>query len=132
LQLGWAAQDDDGMRRLALLLGALAVSLGACVSSPKETVLNLDTTDRMWTSRQCVAARKAVHRYDDRGTARGVVGVLGNLAAPFAGTATSLALSAAQDDKRKALNARVRTACISDPLKGKRVQAARDKRVARR
>jgi hypothetical protein len=108
------------------------MTLSACVSSPKETVLNLDTTDRKWTSRQCVAARKAVARYDDGAKSRGVIGVLGNLAAPLAGTATSLALSAAQDDKRKALNHRVRAACISDPLKGKRAQAPASKRVARR
>jgi hypothetical protein len=91
----------------------LCMGLGACVSSPKVTVLNLDTTDRKWTSRQCVAARKAVFRYDDRATARGVVGVVGNLVAPFAGTAASLGLSAAQDKERARLNARVQAACVS-------------------
>jgi hypothetical protein len=111
------------MRRNALLAGALAMALGACVSSPKETVLNLDTTDRKWTSKRCVAARKAAARYDDRARERGILGFVGNIAAPFAGTAASLALSAAQDKERARLNHEVRAACISDPLKGRRAAA---------
>jgi hypothetical protein len=122
LAVGWDSQED-GMRRHVLVLGALAASLSACVSSPKQTVLNLDTTDHRWTSRECVAARKEVARYNDRAGARGVVGVLGNLAAPFAGTATSLALSAAQDRTRADLNHRVRSACVSDPLGERRVRS---------
>ena len=105
--------------------GGVALALGACVSSPKETVLNLDTTDPKWTSRKCVAARKDVARYNDGAAARGVLGVAGNLVAPFAGTATSLALSAARDDTRAKLNHRVRAACVSDPLKGKSTRTAR-------
>lgn len=118
------------MKRV-LGLAAAAMLLAGCVSSPKETVLNLDTTDRKWTSGRCVAARKAVARYDDRQMTRGVVGVVGNLVAPFAGTATALALSAAQDDERARLNHRVRSACISDPLKGKKAvkTKARGKRA---
>ena len=107
------------MKRQALVVGAAAMMLASCVSSPKETVLNLDTTDAKWTSKRCVAARKEVARYDDKAAARGVVGLLGNIAAPFAGTATSLAMSKAQDRKRAELNHKVRAACISDPLKGK-------------
>lgn len=120
------------MRRHALVLGALSVALSACVSSPKETVLNLDTTDARWTSKRCVAARKAVARYDDGQRARGIVGLVGNIAAPFAGTAASLALSAGKDKERARLNHEVRTACISDPLKGGRVAARGGKRVASR
>jgi hypothetical protein len=108
-------------RRLFLIFGAL-VGLSGCVSSPKQTVLNLDTTDPRWTSRACVVARKAVARYDDHPVARGVLGTLGNLAVPFAGSATSLAWSAAQDPRRKALNRRVRAACISDPLGERRAR----------
>lgn len=108
------------MKRYALVFGLVALGVGACVASPKETVLDLDTTDRKWTSRECVAARKAVHRYDDKAEERGWVGLFGNLLAPFAGTATSLAMDAAQDDEREDLNARVRKACVSDPLAGKR------------
>ena len=119
------------MKRQALVLSALAMTLGGCVSSPKETVLNLDTTDRRWTSARCVAARKEVALYNDKAGMRGVVGVLGNLAAPFAGTATSLALSKAQDDERARLNHKVRAACISDPLANRR-EAARISRTARR
>ncbi|RAK57530.1 hypothetical protein [Phenylobacterium deserti] len=119
------------MRKQALVLSALAVTLGGCVSSPKETVLNLDTTDKRWTSARCVAARKEVALYNDKAGMRGVVGVLGNIAAPFAGTATSLAMSKAQDDERARLNHKVRSACISDPLANRR-EAARTTRQARR
>jgi len=119
------------MKKQALVLSALAVTLGGCVSSPKETVLNLDTTDKRWTSARCVAARKEVARYDDKAKVRGWVGVLGNIAAPFAGTATSLALSKAQDDERARLNHKVRSACISDPLANRR-EATRASRQARR
>jgi len=101
------------------LFAGLAVS--GCVSSPKQTVLNLDTTDPRWTSKACIAARQEASRYDDHTGARGVVGLLGNLAAPFAGTATSLAWKASEDPGRKALNHRVRAACISDPLGERRL-----------
>jgi hypothetical protein len=94
-------------------------------------VLNLDTTDRKWVSGRCVAARKAVARFDERKMSRGVVKVVGNLVAPFAGTATSLAMGAAQDDERVALNHRVRAACISDPLKGKRPGKTKKARYAK-
>ena len=88
-------------------------------------MLNLDTTDPRWVSPRCVAARKAVARYNDHPLAKGAVGVLGNLAAPFAGTATTLAWSASEDPKRAELNRRVRSACISDPLGEKRARLAR-------
>lgn len=118
------------MNRPTIVAGlACCLLLGACVTSPKETVLNLDTTDKKWTSRQCVAARKAVAQYDEQHLTRGVVGMVGNLLAPFAGTATSLAMSAAKDDERADLNRRVRVACISDPLGEQRRSA---ERVARR
>jgi len=113
------------MRVRALGLCAVGLLLSGCVSSPKETVLNLDTTDRKWTSKQCVAARKAVARYDDKAARRGLVGLIGNFVAPYAGTATSLAMSAAQDDERKRLNGQVRRSCISDPLKGGRAKKRR-------
>jgi hypothetical protein len=119
------------MRGFAIALAVVGMVLSGCASSPKETVLNLDTTDRKWVSGRCVAARKAVARYDDHKTSRGVVRVVGNLVAPFAGTATSLALNAAQDDERERLNHRVRAACISDPLKGKRPGKVPKARYAR-
>lgn len=118
---------DAKPARLAAV-AALAVTLCGCVTSPKQTVLNLDTTDRKWTSRSCVAARKQVARYDDQAAARGVVGVVGNLIAPLAGTATSLAMSASRDDERARLNHKVRSSCISDPLAGKRRKVASARR----
>lgn len=103
------------MRRLALCIGAAAFLAGAggCVTNPKKTVLNLDTTDPKWVSKKCVAARKAVYEYDDHGNTRMVLGVAGNLVVPFAGTASSLALSQRQDKHRKVLNARVQRDCVS-------------------
>jgi hypothetical protein len=120
------------MRRLALSLTGLALLLGGCVTSPKETVLNLDTTDHKWTSPRCVAARKEVARFDDQKRPRQVVSIVGNVLAPFVGTATSAAMGAGQSDDRKTLNHKVRAACISDPLKGKAVAARRGARVASR
>ncbi|MFN3514294.1 MAG: hypothetical protein ACK41C_14695 [Phenylobacterium sp.] len=120
------------MRVFVVALVAAAVGLGGCVSSPKQTVLNLDTTDRKWTSSRCVAARKAVARYDDQEATRGVVGFVGNLMAPLAGTAASLAMSAARDDERAALNRRVRVACISDPLNEKQAKKTRKRAYAQR
>ena len=103
------------MKRLAVGIGmaAFLATAGGCVTNPKKTVLNLDTTDPKWVSRKCVAARKAVYEYSDHGGTRAVVGLAGNLVVPFAGTAGSLALSKAQDHKRAELNRRVETACVS-------------------
>jgi hypothetical protein len=120
------------MRRNLALLCLAGLALSGCVSSPKETVLNLDTTDPRWTSKACVAARKEAARYNDHSVSRGVVGAVGNFAAPFAGTATSLAWRAAEAPSRKALNRRVRSACISDPLHGKGARPDLRARVARR
>ncbi len=119
------------MRKGLLISAAASFLVSGCAASPKETVLNLDTTDRKWTSARCISARKAVARYDEQRMTHRVVRTVGNLAAPFAGTATSLAMNAAKDDDRAALNHRVRSACISDPLKGKPVKA-RKKTYARR
>ena len=103
------------MKRTAIWVGAatLLVSAGGCVSNPKATVLNLDTTDRKWISRDCIAARKAVAKYNDGGAARAIIGFSGNYAAPYAGTGASLLMSQQQDKTRAALNKRVRDACVS-------------------
>lgn len=119
------------MRKGLLMLAGASLLLGGCAASPKEIVLDLDTTDRKWVSARCVAARKAVARYDDQSMTHRVVRAVGNLAAPFAGTATSMAMNAAKDDDRAALNHRVRSACISDPLRGKPAKAGK-KTYARR
>lgn len=107
------------MRKGLLILAGAGLLLSGCAASPKEIVLNLDTTDRKWTSARCVSARKAVAGFDEQRLTHRVVRTVGNLAAHFAGTATSLAMNAAKDDERAALNHRVRSACISDPLKEK-------------
>ena len=103
------------MRRLLVLAGA-AMVLGGCVSSPKETVLSLDSTDRKWTSNRCVAARKEAARWDERKDGHTVIKIVGNLIVPFAGTATSFAMNRLRDDERAELNEKMRAACISDPL----------------
>lgn len=112
------------LARHALIAASLASVLAGCVSSPKQTVLDLDTTDRRWTSRQCVAARKEVALYNDKAAQRGVVGLVGSFIAPIVTAGAVLAMSAAQDDEREDLNRKVRAACISDPL-GDRQRAAR-------
>ena len=99
---------------MAALGAVLAMTAGGCATNnPKKTVLNLDTTDPKWTSRRCVAARRAVYEYDDHGNMRLAVGIAGNLVAPFAGTAGALALNKRQDNAREPLNERVRAACIT-------------------
>ena len=100
------------MRR-ALALG-MVVLLGACESNPKQTVLNLDTTDRRWASRQCVMHRKAAADYNDGDRARALLG-FADYAVPFVGTATSMLLSWRQDPHRAALNQRIVQACVTPP-----------------
>ena len=99
------------MLRRAATLGLL-VLLSACQANPKQTVLNLDTTDPKWTSRACVQHRKAVADYNDGERVRGVLG-FADYAVPFAGTATSLLMSWRQDPHRAELNRRVQEACVS-------------------
>ncbi len=103
------------MQRLGMIVAVTVLVVGAsgCVSNPKKTVLNLDTTDRKWTSPACVATRKAVARYHDGDTARAIVGFAGDRAAPFAGTGASLVMSQRQDSRRAELNRRVKDACVS-------------------
>ncbi|HEX8569387.1 MAG TPA: hypothetical protein VF699_05620 [Caulobacteraceae bacterium] len=99
------------MLRRAAVVGLFAL-LGACQANPKETVLNLDTTDPKWTSRSCVQHRKAVADYNDGHRTRTVVG-LADYAVPFAGTVSSMLLSWRQDPHRAELNRRVQVACVS-------------------
>lgn len=102
------------LRMLALAVAAL--SLGACATSPHRTVAELNTKDPEYRSRDCRQARAAVAGYDDQKDGRAVIALAGNLVVPFAGTAAAAAMSKMKDDEREALNARVRKACISDPL----------------
>jgi hypothetical protein len=104
------------MYRQLPLLGAVALTLAACQTTPKQTVLDLDTTDAKWLSAECVAARKAAHEYDDKPLTRAAAGVAGTVAAgPIAGAAASTALSAGQDDEREDLNNKIKRACVSKP-----------------
>ncbi len=107
--------------RTILLLGAAALALGACVTSPRDTVHGLDAKDRKWSSRECVQARKAAEAFDENRNGRMIVGLAANMVVPFAGTAAALAMNHLKNDDREALNTRVRAACISDPLRSKRV-----------
>lgn len=97
------------MRR-ALVLTVLL--LAGCQTNPKQTVLDLDTTDRRWTSRACVQARQAVADYNDGQRARGIVG-LADFVAPYAGTVASTLLSWRKDPQRAELNEIVRRACVT-------------------
>lgn len=113
--------------RSALTVAALLLAAG-CQTNPKQTVLNLDTTDPKWNTRKCVAHRKAVADYNDGERTRGVVG-LADYALPFAGTAASSLLSWRKDPVRAELNARVQRDCITPPRAQKRrsyVQGGRD------
>ena len=99
------------MLRRALTVGVL-VLVSACQVNPKQTVLNLDTTDRKWSSRECVSHRKAAADYNDGERTRAMLG-LADYAVPFAGTATSLLMSWRKDPMRAELNERIRRACVS-------------------
>ena len=111
------------MRRL-LILGAVALTLSACATSPRQTVKTLDRRDPEYATGDCRQARRAVARYDDQKDGRVAIAVAGNLVVPFAGSAAALAMSKMKDGEREALNRRVRTACVSDPLAGRRARVA--------
>ena len=113
------------VRRVGLKhIGALtaALMLASCQTNPKQTVLNLDTTDRKWASRECVAARKAVYDYNDGERLRGVAG-LANYVVPYVGTAVSTALNLTKDPQRERLNAIVRTECVTPKRKAQSASA---------
>lgn len=106
------------MRTATIALAGL--TLAACQSNPKQTVLSLDTTDPRWNTAGCVEARKDAAAYDDREGVRTATAVAGLVAGvPAAGALANLTLNAAQDKARKKLNEKVRSACISDPIHGK-------------
>ena len=107
-------------------MALLALASAGCATNPKQTVMNLDTTDRKWASRRCIAARREVFRFNDHYRMKVLVGVAGNLIVPFAGTGASLALTGRQQKEREALNARVLDACVTDRRKAE-VAASRDR-----
>ena len=107
--------------RSLLILAAAAVAISACATAPKSTVSELNRKDPAFGSRECVAARKAAAGYDDNKEGKVVIGLLGNLIVPFAGTAAAAAMTVLQQDDQKALNHRLRAACTSDPMARRRV-----------
>lgn len=114
------------MTRQGFALGAMAVAAlvaaAGCATNPKTTVANLDTTDHRWTSRQCVAARKAVYQFNDHHNLHTVMGVAGNLVLPFAGAAADLTMSGEQQKERERLNNWVLDACVSDRSKARQLE----------
>ena len=111
--------------RQTLVLGAIALTLSACATSPRQTVKTLDRRDPEYATRDCRQARHAVAGYDDQKDGRAVIAIAGNLVVPFAGSAAALAMSRMKDGDRQALNRRVRAACVSDPLSKRRRVASR-------
>jgi hypothetical protein len=107
--------------RRFLIAGGVVLMLAGCATSPHKTVSQLNRGDPEYRTRDCRQARAAVARYDDNKDGRVAIAVAGNLVVPFAGTAAAAAMSKMKDDDREALNERVRRACVSDPLRGKRV-----------
>lgn len=110
--------------RSFLVMAAAGLVLTGCASSPKSTLAELNSRDPAYRSRECVQARRAVAAYDDHKEGKVVIGLLGNLVVPFAGTAATAVMTGMQEDDKKALNHRLRAACTSDPLakrKGRRV-----------
>lgn len=108
--------------RIAIV--ALALMLGACASTPRQTVAKLDRQDPRWESPDCAQARADAQAFNDNNEGRVVIGLLGNLAVPFAGTAAALYMDRMQADERKALRHKVRNACMSDPLKDRKRRVA--------
>ena len=109
------------MGREGLALGAMAVAalLAGCATNPKTTVANLDSTDRRWNTRECIAARKAIYQFNDHHNLHTVMGVAGNLVVPFAGVAADLTMSGQQQHERERLNTWVLNACVSDRAKAR-------------
>lgn len=98
------------MHRAIILAAALLAT--ACQTNPKQTVLDLDTTDRRWSSRQCILARKAAADYNDGQRSRGIVG-LADYAVPYAGTVATTLMSWGKDPQRAELNAIVQRHCVT-------------------
>ena len=109
----------------ATLVLAAAAMLAACATSPRTALAELDRKDPAYRSGKCVAARKAAARFAEHKEGRAAIGVVGNLIVPFAGTAASALIAGFQEDDKAALNHRLRSACVSDPLAGKRKGARR-------
>lgn len=101
----------------SLPYAALAVlMLSGCASAPHQTVAGLDTRDPEFRTRDCRLARRDAAQFDENRNGRMIVAVAANLVVPFAGAAAGAAMTKVKEDRKRELNARVRGACISDPL----------------
>ena len=120
-----------GRERIAAGVMALAalIACAACATNPKTTVANLDSTDRRWNTRQCIAARKAIYQFNDHHNLHTVMGVAGNLVVPFAGVAADLTMSGEQQHERERLNTWVLNACVSDRAKARELEEHNKHRV---
>jgi hypothetical protein len=105
------------MRRI-LMAGAALLLLAGCVS-PGRTVARLNRHDPEYAKSDCRQVRKEAAEFSEETNGRRVVALAANLVVPFAGTAAAAAMTGIREDDRKALNRRVRTSCISDPLGGR-------------
>ena len=112
------------MRHASTALVAAALLTSGCATSPKATVAGLNRHDPEYRSHACRAARAEAARYDDQRNGRMVVALAGNVLIPFAGTAAAAAMGKVKDDQRRELNHKVRSACVSDPLRGKASRTA--------
>ena len=109
------------MLRRILTAGAAVLILAGCATSPGRTAAGLNRHDPQYASRDCRQARAAADRFSEETNGRRVIALAGNVVIPFAGTAAAAAMTGIRDDDRQALNRRVLSACVSDPLARKRV-----------
>ena len=132
VELAWALEGCV-MGREAIAAGVMALAgllaCTACATNPKTTVANLDSTDRRWNTRQCIAARKAIYEFNDHHNLHTVMGVAGNLVVPFAGAAADLTMSGQQQKEREHLNTWVLSACVSDRQKARELEEHNKHRV---
>ncbi len=103
------------MGRRACLLLTTALLLAGCATHPRDTILSLNMDSAKFRSPGCRYAREMALRYDEKPLTKTAVAVAGNLMAPYAGTAASLALSARDAEKREEVNRRIAENCMEDP-----------------
>jgi hypothetical protein len=102
--------------RFALTLGLTALLVTGCATSPRQTAAELNRRDPEYATRECRQARAEAAQFDEQRNGRMIVALAGNLVVPFAGTAAGAAMGKIKEDRKKALNRRLRGACTSDPL----------------
>ena len=98
----------------------LAFALTACATSPHKTVADLNRRDPEYRTRDCRLARREAAQFDENRNGRMIVAVAANAVVPFAGAAAGVAMAKVKEDRKRDLNAKVRGACVSDPLARRR------------